>query len=95
MRTVRMPPWLAGIVGAVSLIALWWLLAVVAFRPEEGTTFTPVPTPWAVFEWLFVDGNIAGLYGLDGVTGANFQRVTLDSEQRSGLLTSADTWRQT
>jgi len=64
MRTRRMPTWLAGIVGGVSLIALWWLMAVLAFRPQEGTTFTPVPTPWAVFEWLFVDGNIAGAWGV-------------------------------
>jgi ABC-type nitrate/sulfonate/bicarbonate transport system permease component len=64
MRTLRMPTWVAAIVGGVSLIALWWLLAVLAFRPQEGTTFTPVPTPWAVFEWLFVDGNIAGAWSV-------------------------------
>jgi ABC-type nitrate/sulfonate/bicarbonate transport system permease component len=64
MRTLRMPTWVAAIVGGVSLIALWWLLAVLAFRPREGTTFTPVPTPWSVFEWLFVDGNIAGAWSV-------------------------------
>jgi ABC-type nitrate/sulfonate/bicarbonate transport system permease component len=64
MRAVRMPSWLAGIVGGVSLIVLWWLLSVLAFRPQEGTAFTPVPTPWAVFEWLFVDGNIAGAWSV-------------------------------
>jgi ABC-type nitrate/sulfonate/bicarbonate transport system permease component len=64
MRAARMPTWLAGIVGGISLIALWWILAVVLFRPQEGTTFTPVPTPLAVFQWLFVDGNIAGAWSV-------------------------------
>jgi len=64
MRTARMPAWLAGIVGGISLVLLWWLMSVIAFRPAEGTTFTPVPTPWAVFEWLFVDGNIAGAWSV-------------------------------
>jgi ABC-type nitrate/sulfonate/bicarbonate transport system permease component len=64
MRTARMPAWLAGIVGGISLVLLWWLMAVIAFRPAEGTTFTPVPTPWAVFEWLFIDGNIAGAWSV-------------------------------
>jgi ABC-type nitrate/sulfonate/bicarbonate transport system permease component len=64
MRTARMPAWLAGIVGGISLVLLWWLMSVIAFRPAEGTTFTPVPTPWAVFEWLFIDGNIAGAWSV-------------------------------
>ena len=60
MTRTRIPGWLAGLIGGVSLIVLWWIFAVTAFRPAEGTTFTPVPTPAAVFDWLILQGNIAG-----------------------------------
>lgn len=52
----RIPGWLAGIIGAAGIILAWWLFSVVAFQPDEGTSFTPVPTPWAVFHRLFEDG---------------------------------------
>lgn len=64
MRAVRVPAWAAGIIGGACLIVLWWVFSLTAFRVQEGTTFTPVPSPWAVFEWLFVDGNIAGAWGV-------------------------------
>lgn len=64
MRAKRMPTWASGIVGGVSLVLLWWLMSVIAFRPQEGTTFTPVPSPWAVIQWLFVGGNIAGAWSV-------------------------------
>ena len=64
MRAGRMPTWASGLIGGVSLILLWWLMSVIAFRPQEGTTFTPVPSPLAVFQWLFVDGNIAGAWSV-------------------------------
>ncbi|GAA2004490.1 ABC transporter permease [Microbacterium terricola] len=51
-----MPGWLAGIVGAVALIAAWWLFAVTVFRPPAGTTFTPVPTPGTVVATIWSDG---------------------------------------
>ena len=51
-----MPSWLAGVIGAVALIAAWWVFAVTVFVPPEGTTFTPVPTPWTVLLTLFQDG---------------------------------------
>ncbi len=35
----------------------------------------------------FVNEDLAGLYGVSGVTGAEYQRVTLDPTVRSGLLT--------
>ncbi|WP_448231699.1 ABC transporter permease [Microbacterium lacticum] len=60
MTRTSIPGWLAGLIGGVSLIVLWWIFAVTAFRPAEGTTFTPVPTPAAVFDWLILQGNIAG-----------------------------------
>lgn len=59
-----MPRWLAGLIGALIILAAWWLLAATAFTPPEGTTYTPVPTPWAVFDWLFVQGNIRGAWGV-------------------------------
>lgn len=59
-----LPGWAAGIVGGVALVALWWLFSATAFRPQEGTTFTPVPSPWAVFDWLVVQGNIAGAWNV-------------------------------
>lgn len=64
MRTLRMPTWAAGVIGGAALILVWWLFSLAAFQAQEGTTFTPVPSPWAVFGWLFVDGNIAGAWGV-------------------------------
>ncbi len=64
MTRRRIPGWASAIIGAVALIAAWWILALTVFPPDEGTTFTPVPTPLAVFQWLFVDGNIAGAWNV-------------------------------
>lgn len=64
MSRLRMPTWAAGLLGAVALILAWWVLSLTAFQVQAGTTFTPVPSPWAVFEWLFVDGNIAGAWNV-------------------------------
>lgn len=64
MTKVRLPGWAAGVIGGVALILLWWVFSLTAFQQQAGTTFNPVPTPWAVFEWLFLDGNIAGAWGV-------------------------------
>jgi len=64
MTRTRIPGWLAGIIGGVVLILVWWIFSLTAFQQQEGTTFTPVPSPWAVFDWLFVQGNIAGAWGV-------------------------------
>ncbi len=64
MRTARIPGWAAGLIGGVALILVWWIFSLAVFQQQEGTTFTPVPSPWAVFEWLFVDGNIAGAWSV-------------------------------
>ena len=54
--TRGLPCWLTGILGAVALVLLWWLFSATAFTPAPGTTFTPVPTPWAVAQQLLEDG---------------------------------------
>lgn len=55
----RIPGWAAGIVGVVVLLAGWWVLSATAFTPEPGTSFTPVPSPWAVLSTLVADGPAA------------------------------------
>lgn len=64
MARVRVPGWVAGLVGAVVLVGVWWLFSLTAFRPQDGTSYTPAPSPWAVVDWLFVQGNIAGAWGV-------------------------------
>lgn len=65
MATLRrgrsLPSWASASIGAVVLIIVWWLISL-AFRPADGTTFTPVPSPFAVFDWLFLKGNIRGAW---------------------------------
>lgn len=50
-----MPGWLAAIVGTAVLLAAWWLLSL-AFVPDDGTDYTPVPSPLAVLGQLVEDG---------------------------------------
>lgn len=64
MRATRLPVWAAAIIGAVALILAWWVFSILVFDQKEGSTFTPVPSPGAVFEWLFVAGNIAGAWSV-------------------------------
>lgn len=56
MRTRGIPGWAAGVVGAAVLLLAWWVLSATAFDPPAGTTYTPVPTPWAVVSRLIDDG---------------------------------------
>jgi ABC-type nitrate/sulfonate/bicarbonate transport system permease component len=51
----RVPGWLAGVIGVVGLLTAWWLFAL-AFQPSDGTTYTPVPPPWAVLGRILDDG---------------------------------------
>jgi len=55
-RRRGMPGWLAGIIGAVVIVAAWWLLSATVFTPPSGTEFTPVPSPLAVMQQLISDG---------------------------------------
>ena len=64
MTRARIPAWLATVIGAAALILAWWLFSLLAFQQREGTAFTPVPSPWAVVDWLFVQGNIAGAWNV-------------------------------
>jgi len=64
MRRRGLPGWAAALLGGVVVIAAWWLLSVTVFTPAPGTTFTPVPSPLAVVQWLFIDGNILGAWGV-------------------------------
>jgi ABC-type nitrate/sulfonate/bicarbonate transport system permease component len=64
MSVRRLPGWLAGLIGGVALVLLWWLFSVTAFQQREGTTFTPVPSPYAVFDWLILQGNVAGAWNV-------------------------------
>ncbi len=60
--TRRMPRWVAGVIGLVALILAWWVFSLTAFTPAEGTTYTPVPTPVAVVDWMLFQGNIGTLW---------------------------------
>lgn len=64
MSRVRIPNWVSAIIGGVVLVLVWWIFSMTAFQQQEGTTFSPVPSPWAVFQWLFLDGNIAGAWNV-------------------------------
>ncbi|WP_345801095.1 ABC transporter permease subunit [Microbacterium sp. AZCO] len=64
MSRSRLPGWAAGLIGGLSLLLLWWVFSLVAFPQQEGTTFTPVPSPFAVFDWLFLQGNILGAWNV-------------------------------
>lgn len=52
----RLPGWLASVIGTVALILGWWLLSVTLYRPDAGTTYDPIPSPWAVFNQIIDDG---------------------------------------
>jgi ABC-type nitrate/sulfonate/bicarbonate transport system permease component len=67
MRVRRIPGWLAGLIGAAGLLAAWWLFSVTVFQPPPGTTFTPVPSPFVVFQTIWTDG-LAPYIGVFEVT---------------------------
>ena len=52
----RVPGWLAGLLGAGTLIFIWWLLAVTVYHPDPGTHYSPVPSPFHVFSQMYHDG---------------------------------------
>lgn len=56
MRRRTVPTWLAAVIGAVVLIAAWWVFSVTVFTPPEGTDYTPVPSPFTVLGTILHDG---------------------------------------
>lgn len=55
MRGRSLPGWAAALVGTAVLLGVWWL-ASLAFVPDDGTDYTPVPSPFAVIGQLAEDG---------------------------------------
>lgn len=54
MRAIRTHPVVSGVVGAVSLIAVWWIAAAAFFQRGDGSG--AVPTPPEVLARLVEDG---------------------------------------
>lgn len=52
----RIPGWLANVLGIVALLLAWWVFSALAFRPDAGTTYDPVPSPLAVGQQILDDG---------------------------------------
>ncbi len=72
------------------------------FSPDLATAMATEPERFGVFVTLdgdhryptlmtasfsFVNGPLAGVYGLPGVTGPDFQKTDLDAKERAGVLT--------
>ncbi|GAA4380291.1 ABC transporter permease [Nocardioides caricicola] len=55
MTRRQVPGWLSALIGTAVLVVVWWVVSL-AFVPEEGTTYTPVPSPFAVIAQLVEDG---------------------------------------
>ncbi|MBS44052.1 MAG: ABC transporter permease [Nocardioides sp.] len=51
----KVPGWLAGIIGVAVTLFAWYVFSL-AFVPDEGTAYTPVPSPFAVLQQLLDDG---------------------------------------
>lgn len=56
MTDRRIPGWLASIVGAVAVLLGWWLASAVVARPGSDSSYTPLPSPWAVLGTITDDG---------------------------------------
>jgi ABC-type nitrate/sulfonate/bicarbonate transport system permease component len=53
MRTFSLPGWASALIGAVGVLAVWWIAALVV--PSAGT-YAPVPSPPSVVEAMLTDG---------------------------------------
>ena len=56
MQRKAIPTWLAALIGGVVLVVAWWGFSATVFTPPEGTTYTPVPSPFTVLETIVRDG---------------------------------------
>lgn len=72
---VRLPPWLTGVIGGVSLIALWWIVSAIFISPT-GNHVIPSPPEviasfidtgwdffWRNFSVTLVEAGIGYLWG--------------------------------
>lgn len=55
-RAGRLPSWVAHVLGVIGLVLAWALFAELAFRPDPGMTYDPVPSPLAVGRQILDDG---------------------------------------
>lgn len=59
LKKLRLPTWSSGLVGIISTVAIWWVLAVTVFaavgRRPDGSGGA-IPTPLAVLQKLLDDG---------------------------------------
>jgi ABC-type nitrate/sulfonate/bicarbonate transport system permease component len=55
MNRRAVPGWAATLLGIAALLGVWWLFSL-AYAPEDGTSYTPVPSPFAVIGQLLEDG---------------------------------------
>lgn len=62
-----LPGWVSALIGTAVLIGAWWLFSATIFTPAPGTTYTPVPSPWAVLTTLVSDG-LAAYWSIFSVT---------------------------
>lgn len=45
LRAVRVPPWVTGVLGAVGIVLVWWLLAATVFSHVGPGGVQAIPTP--------------------------------------------------
>lgn len=66
-RTGRLPALVTHVLGVVGLVLAWALFAELAFTPDAGTTYDPVPSPLAVATQV-VDDGFSAYWGFFRVT---------------------------
>ncbi len=49
------PGWLAGIIGIVAIVLIWWACSFIEYG-TAGTPYHPIPSPFDVIDLLFVQG---------------------------------------
>lgn len=55
-RSKSLPPWAIGLVGAIGLIVIWWLLAITVLSSVGPGNAQAIPTPWQVVQQWSADG---------------------------------------
>ncbi|PJI84720.1 ABC transporter permease [Luteimicrobium subarcticum] len=52
----HLPPWAVGLLGAVALVAVWWIGALTVFADVGPGHAQAIPTPWQVVQQWADDG---------------------------------------